>query len=99
MAYNRQVLEQMLSRIPVGRVTRHGLLAAAMGTTPRAVAPAVCRSTDYGRIRVVLKGGWFPHQDDFEDCLERALILEREGVPISENRRRVLVAEKDMWRP
>lgn len=99
MAYDRQVLERMLNRIPVGQVTRHGLLAVAMGTTPRAVAPAVCRSTAPGSLRVVLKGGWFPHRDDFVDCLERAQILEREGVPISEDRRRVLVAEEDMWRP
>ena len=99
MAYDRQVLEQMLHRIPVGQVTRHGLLAAAIGTTPRAVAPAVCRFTGPGRLRVVLKGGWFPHQNAFEDCLERALVLESEGVPISKDRRRVLVAEEDMWRP
>lgn len=99
MAYNRQVLERMLNRIPVGRVTRHGLLAAAMGTTPRAVAPAVCLSNSPGRIRVVLKGGWFPHQDDLKDCFDRAHVIEGEGVPISEDRRRVLVAEEDMWKP
>jgi len=99
MAYDRKVLEQMLNQIPVGQVTRHGLLANAMQTTPRAVAPAVCRSTASGRIRVVLKGGWFPHQDDLSDCLERAQILEREGISISNDRRRVLVAEEEMWRP
>ena len=99
MAYDRQVLERMVDRIPVGRVTRHGFLAAAIGTTPRAVAPAVCLLNSPGRIRVVLKDGWFPHQDDLEDCLDRAHVLEDEGVPISEDRRRVLVAEEDMWKP
>ena len=92
-------LERMLNRIPLGRVTRHGLLATAMGTTPRAVAPTVCRSTSNGRIRIVLKGGRLPHQDNFKDCLKRARILENEGVPICEDRRRVLVAEEDIWRP
>jgi alkylated DNA nucleotide flippase Atl1 len=90
-------LERMLNRIPLGRVTRHGLLATAMGTTPRAVAPTVCRSTSNGRIHVVLKGGRLP--DNFKDCLKRARILENEGVPICEDRRRVLVAEEDIWRP
>ena len=99
MAYNRQVLERMLSQIPRGRVTRHGLLAAALGTTPRAVAPAVCRSHAPGQIRVLLKGGWFPHQDDLDDCRKRARVLESEGLPISEDSRRVLVTEEDMWRP
>ena len=99
MPYDRQALERMLDEIPEGNVTRHGLLAAAMGTTPRAVAPAVCRSNSAGRIRVVLKGGWFPHQDNLEDCVARAQILEGEGVPISGDRRRVLVPEEDMWLP
>ena len=99
MAHDRQALERMLTQIPEGRVTRHGLLAAALGTTPRAVAPAVCRSNARGRLRVLLKGGWFPHQDDLDDCKERAQILENEGLPISDDRRRVLVRAEDMWRP
>ena len=99
MAYDREVLERMLDRIPEGRVTRHGLLAAAMGTAPRAVAPAVCRSCSGGRERVVLKGGWLPHQDNLDDCVSRSQFLEGEGVPISEDRRRVLVSEEDMWVP
>ncbi len=99
MTYDRKALERMLAHIPRGRVTRHGLLAAALGTTPRAVAPAVCRSEGPGRIRVVMKGGWFPHQDDLEDCKKRARILEGEGVRISNDRRRVLVSEEAMWRP
>jgi alkylated DNA nucleotide flippase Atl1 len=99
MAYDRLALEQMLTQIPRGRVTRHGLLAAALGTTPRAVAPAVCRSTLQERFRVVMKGGWFPHQDDLEDCRRRARMLEKEGLPISNDKRRVLVTDADMWRP
>ena len=99
MAYERQVLERMLTRIPEGRVTRHGFLAAALGTTPRAVAPAVCRWRGPGRIRVLLKGGWLPHQDDLDDCRQRAKTLENEGLPISPDRRRVLVTDEEMWRP
>jgi alkylated DNA nucleotide flippase Atl1 len=99
MAYNRNILEQMLDQIPVGRVTRHGLIGEAMQTTGRAVAPSICRSGSPGRIRVVFKGGWFPHQDDLDDCIERAKILEREGVLISADRRRVLVKEEEMWKP
>ena len=101
MPYDRQTLELMLSKIPAGRVTRHGLLAAAMNTTPRAVARAVCLcfSNKPGSKRVVLKGGWLPHQDNLEVREARARILESEGIPISEDRCRVLVAEEDMWRP
>ena len=99
MSYDRQALETLLQQIPRGRVTRHGMLAAALGTTPRAVAPAVCRSKCPGRIRVVMKNGWLPHQDDIEDCKERARFLENEGVRISDDRRRVLVSEEEMWTP
>jgi len=99
VSYDRAMLERMIERIPPGRVTRHGILARALGTIPRAVAPAVCLSQSHGRIRVVLKGGLFPHQDDLADCRRRAVVLEREGVAISADRRRVLVSEEEMWIP
>ena len=99
MAYNRETLEQILNRIPTGQVTRHGLLAKALGTTARAVAPAICRFTGPGRLRVVMKGGWFPHPDDKDDCRERARFLNAEGLHISDDGLRVLVNEEQMWRP
>ena len=99
MPYDRAMLERLLDTIPRGRVTTHGILARALGTRPRAVAPAVCHSQSAGRIRVVLQGGKLPHQDDLDDCRDRARQLEAEGIPVSDDRRRVLVTEAEMWTP
>jgi len=99
MDCDRDKLEQLLSQIPRGRVTRHGILARELGTIPRAVARIVCRSNCQQRIRVVMKGGLFPHQDNIEDCKERARILESEGLNITSDRRGVCVTEDEMWKP
>jgi len=99
MAYDREKLEKMIDNIPKGKVTRHGLLAKALGTTPRAVAPAVCASKGKGQLRVVKKGGWLPHPYDDADRLMRARFLKAEGLKISSDNRRVIVNEHDMWAP
>ena len=99
MAYDRKKLEKMIDNIPKGKVTRHGLLAKALGATPRAVAPAVCASKSNGQMRVVKKGGWLPHPDDAADCLKRAQFLKAEGLKMSGDNRRVIVDEHDMWTP
>ena len=99
MAYDRKKLEKMIDNIPKGKVTRHGLLAKALGTTPRAVSPAVCASKGKGRLRVVKKGGWLPHPNDAADCLMRARFLKAEGLKMSCDNRRVIVNEHDMWVP
>ncbi|MEA1994617.1 MAG: hypothetical protein U9N18_00460 [Campylobacterota bacterium] len=92
-------LEGILNSIPKGKVTRPGLLAKFLGTTARAVAPAICAYQGVGRLRVVLKGGHFPHLDNDADCSKRAKFLELEGLKISGDKRRVIVSEKDMWKP
>ncbi|MDO8281155.1 MAG: hypothetical protein Q7U10_00795 [Thermodesulfovibrionia bacterium] len=99
MAYDRKKLELMLDRIPQGKVTTHGTLAPYNDTTPRALAKAICSSESIGRIRVLLKGGRFPHPENEYDCLERAAFLRSEGLKISENNRRVIMDEKEMWKP
>ena len=91
--------EIMLNNIPKGKVTRPGLLADALGTTARAVAKAICLYKWEKRVRVVLKGGKFPHPDNNDDCLKRAQFLESEGLKISDDKRRVIISEEDMWRP
>lgn len=100
MAYDRKKLEAILDSIPKGKVTRHGLIAEYFGTTARAVAPAICRyKKGNGILRVVKKGGYFPHLDDENDCSMRAKFFKSEGLKVSDDKRRVIINEEDMWKP
>lgn len=99
MTYDIKKLEKMIDNIPKGKVTRHGLLAKALGTILRAVAPAVCASKSKGQMRVVKKGGWLPHPDNDADCLKRAQFLKAEGLKMSGDNRQVIVDEHDMRTP
>jgi len=100
MAYDREVLKNILKSIPKGRVTRHGLIGESMGTIGRAVAPFICNhKNDTERFRVVLKYGKFPHPKDKKDCSKRAKQLRSEGLEISKDNLRVIIKIEDMWKP
>ncbi len=99
MPYSREILEELLEKIPKGKVTTHKLLGKFLDTTARAVSPAICRHRGKGKIRVVMKGGYFPHPGKNDDCFKRAELLKSEGLDISEDNRRVIIKEGDIWQP
>lgn len=99
MPYNREILEELLEKIPKGKVTTHKLLGGFFDTTARAVSPAICRYRGEGRFRIVMKNGFFPHPENDEDCLHRAELLRSEGLEISENNHRVKIKKGDIWQP
>jgi len=99
MGYDRKKLGEILDSIPIGKVTTHGLIAKYLGTTSRAVARGVCASKGVGRLKVVMKGGYFPHPDNYEDCSDRARTLIAEGLEISNDKRRVVISEENLWKP
>lgn len=99
MVYDRKKLEEILDSIPKDKVTTHGLLAKSLGTTPRAVAQAICAYKGDGRLRVVKKDGYFPHPDDDDDCSMRAQFLETGGLKTSDDKRRVVISEEELWKP
>ena len=99
MKVDRKKLEQMVANIPKGRVTTHGILAAALGAPPRAVAQVVCKLDTPAQMRVVFQGGGFPHPKNSDDCRKRSKFLAAEGLTMSEDGLSVSVSKEDMWRP
>lgn len=58
MKYNKNEVDQIVQRIPKGKITIPSLIAKALGVPQfvRAVGQEVCRCKTPGLYRVVLKG-------------------------------------------